>query len=134
MNDIYEVQRMTEQEIADMLGWVGEGDRRVICGAMALCEKVKELRLRVETLERKLSPSPDNNTEVNDVAPGTEQIYCCPRCGKPGPHFVPPSCGEPGFFICKPSFDTNRAKRKNKCPECKLNNRQELPKQQNGDA
>ena len=57
MNEIYEVQRMTEQDIKDMLGWSeGDADRMVLCGAMALCEKVQELRLRVETLERKLSP------------------------------------------------------------------------------
>jgi hypothetical protein len=24
----------------------------------------------------------------------------CPNCGKPGPHFVPPSLGERGFYIC----------------------------------
>lgn len=27
----------------------------------------------------------------------------CPNCGKPGPHFVPPSLGEPGFYICEPA-------------------------------
>jgi len=25
----------------------------------------------------------------------------CPNCGKPGPHFVPPSLGEVGFFTCE---------------------------------
>lgn len=24
----------------------------------------------------------------------------CSNCGKPGPHFVPPSLGEMGFYIC----------------------------------
>lgn len=27
----------------------------------------------------------------------------CIQCGKPGPHFAPPSLGEPGFFICEGS-------------------------------
>lgn len=24
----------------------------------------------------------------------------CPNCGRPGPHFAPPSFGEPGFYTC----------------------------------
>jgi hypothetical protein len=24
----------------------------------------------------------------------------CPNCGKPGPHFVPPSFGNGGFYLC----------------------------------
>jgi len=31
----------------------------------------------------------------------------CPACGKPGPHFAPPSCGEAGFFICQSTGDIN---------------------------
>ena len=27
----------------------------------------------------------------------------CPRCGEPGPHYVPPSFGDTGFFSCDPS-------------------------------
>jgi hypothetical protein len=30
-------------------------------------------------------------------------LSVCPRCGKPGAHFVPPSLGEPGLFICDPN-------------------------------
>jgi hypothetical protein len=26
---------------------------------------------------------------------------CMNGCGKPGPHFVPPSMGESGFYTCK---------------------------------
>jgi hypothetical protein len=25
----------------------------------------------------------------------------CPRCGRPGQHFVPPSFGDPGFYACE---------------------------------
>lgn len=27
----------------------------------------------------------------------------CIKCGKEGPHYVPPSLGEPGFFVCDPT-------------------------------
>ena len=31
----------------------------------------------------------------------------CINCGKPGPHFVPPSFGEKGFFTCENKEDRN---------------------------
>ena len=31
---------------------------------------------------------------------------CMNGCGKPGPHFVPPSMGEPGFYSCTPLNET----------------------------
>lgn len=30
----------------------------------------------------------------------------CPNCGKPGPHFAPPSMGEEGFYVCDPGVTT----------------------------
>lgn len=33
-------------------------------------------------------------------ATGKLKQTLCRECGKPGPHFVPPSFGEAGFFMC----------------------------------
>ena len=53
----YEVERMTEQEIKDMLGWAEDDvESKVLTAVMALCGKVAELRRRVDTLES----SPNN--------------------------------------------------------------------------
>ena len=32
---------------------------------------------------------------------GPVPVSLCPQCGKPGPHFVPPSLGDAGFFSCQ---------------------------------
>lgn len=45
---------------------------------------------------------PDPTTGLGDNRPyDTSKNGICPVCGKPGPHFAPPSLGEPGFFICQ---------------------------------
>lgn len=35
---------------------------------------------------------------VIDFKPGAPP---CPNCGRPGPHFAPPSFGEAGFYTCE---------------------------------
>jgi len=44
-------------------------------------------------------------------------LSVCPRCGKPGSHFVPPSLGEPGMFICDPNAE-HQARAIASRPEC----------------
>ena len=32
----------------------------------------------------------------------------CPNgCGKPGPHYIPPSLGDPGFYACHPKKESH---------------------------
>lgn len=47
-------------------------------------------------VKRKASPQPGARAMATWVRPGAT----CINCGRPGPHFAPPSFGEPGFFVC----------------------------------
>lgn len=38
---------------------------------------------------------------------------CINGCGKPGPHYCPPSMGDPGFFMCTPTEAGKEAVRLN---------------------